>query len=164
MIRIKDVEPLTLEKIPEIWEAYKKENFDIPQDPREDWIEKLDNAPETDYSVPFEEREDDIRLGSTIVFDNLVAWFVLELVQNSNTQRLNELFDWFEELASDENTKIKTHILGVTICESFVSNHRAYFPELFPFIEKRPNFFNELKDASKRFRLSEEVKALLDSV
>ena len=163
MIRMKDVEPLALEKIPEIWEAYKKENFGIPQDPREEWIEKLYNAPEYGYSIPYEEQEDDIRLGSTIVFDGLVAPFVIELVQNSNTQRLNELFDWFEELASDENTEIRTEILGVTICESFVSNHRASFPELFPFIKKRPSLFAETKNASILFRLSDEIKTLLNN-
>ena len=161
---MKDLEPLTLEKIPEIWEAYKEENWNIPQDPgpREKWIERLYQSPVYHFSVPYEKQEDDIRLGVTITFDNLVAPFVIDLVENSNTKRLDELFDWFEELANDENTEIRTSILGVTICESFVSN-AEHFAELFPFVKKRPFLFAEIRNASKRLRLSAELKTLLQS-
>lgn len=180
MIKLDDIEPMALEIMPEIWEEYLSElgilEPEVLPISREQWIQTL-------YQLPVPKREEfesfdewyakwnevnnpsnsrvARRLGATIVFDNLVVYFLVDRLQKGDTKRLESLFDWIEALASNENEEIRRSIIQVTLGESLISNHARYFKQFFPYIEKRPYLHQTLIDNLPRFRVDEEIKALL---
>src|SRR5690606_4570770 len=101
--------------------------------------------------------DDPRRLGGTIVFDNLVVPLIVQLSESGNNDRLEELFDWFEELASDENPEIRHGLLEVTLCESLLSNEVSHFHQLYPFLQSRPHLRLLFKGVSKRFTVSQAI-------
>lgn len=167
MIDYGHIEPMALEKIPEIWDEYLSElgigdPHKLPIS-RQEWIRALYDIPsifDSDVLDAFTEYEPQ-RLGATIVFDNLVVQFIIELLHKRDIDRLEYLFDWFELLASDDNHQIRGSLIEVTLCESLLSNNASFFPQFYPFIEKRPVLLESFKLVSKHFRITDEIKALL---
>lgn len=154
MTPYKDIEPLALEKIPEIWDEYRRELSIYPQHGATSYEDKLTEL----YQMP---EDDPRRLGGTIVFDNLVVPLIVQLSESGNNDRLEELFDWFEELASDENPEIRHGLLEVTLCESLLSNEVSHFHQLYPFLQSRPHLRLLFKGVSKRFTVSQAILDLL---
>lgn len=152
MPQYKDIEPITLERFPEIWKEYLLERDLKDYANLKDWIAELYQMPVTD----------DRRLGATIVFDNLLVPMIINLLRDANHARLQELFDWLEILASSKDFNIRYGLLKVTLCEAFLSNHSTFFSQIYPFIETRPNLLSLFKETSNQFRLSKGLLDLLE--
>jgi hypothetical protein len=152
MTPYKDIEPLALEKFPEIWEEYLLELDLKGYSTSENWIEELYQMPEDDCR----------RLGATIVFDNLMVPLIIGCLKDMNLARLHEIFDWLETLASSNDFRVKHGLLKTTICESFLSNYLMYFRQIYPYIESKPNLQSLFRETSKRFDITNDLIELLN--
>ena len=162
-MKYEDIEPLALLKIPEYWEKYLWMSGINPATvtiTREEWATALYDIPWSDGSYKIEDDNQPRRLGATIVFDDL-ALLLVELLENGQTTRMNEILTWGEALAAINDPAI-TGCLWVTWGESFISNHVRHFPQLRTYLTDKPHLLNIIRSNRDRFRISDETRQLLD--
>lgn len=90
--------------------------------------------------------------------DGLRPLLVSYCQQPGKFARLATIMDWLEELARDGDENTST-LVAIAICEGFITNDRAFMPQLFPFMGTTMR--QMCRDLIPNFRVDEKIKALL---
>ncbi len=96
-----------------------------------------------------------------IIFEDQLRRLLVSCVQQPEKHaRLAIIMDWLEELARTGDEKTTT-LVAIAICEGFITNDNATFPQLLPFMGAA--MLQMCRDFIPFFRVNEEIKTLLAS-
>lgn len=145
--------PDLLQAIPEIREGYNalKEEFSGPL-PEYD-LEELEIIREM-HGFPIEDPDEP---GITIVIENIVVPYIIELVNSKNTKRLQEIMAFMERWASSEIFDI-SNLVGVCICEPLITTYEDYIEDTYPYMG--PATIKMCIDSFSAFRVSDKTKQI----
>ena len=155
-----DLQPLVLEllkSVPEVtseYERMKAESEEAKQFWKEEDYAELDKItamhglPKTDYSKP----------GVTIVFEDLLLRFMLELIEDKKQLfRLKAIMDWIEQLANHQEFAVRNLIAG-SICEPLITTHESTLPHFVPLMGEKTKALCTMQ--FEIYRVSAETKKL----
>jgi hypothetical protein len=132
-IQPEDLEHLIVEYIPEIKDEYEthiQHTFDVVSEHSEDLyaLERFKGKPKSE-----------IRLGSTLVFEDLVVPVIVQLSQQrtiASQDRLKEIFLWIEQLACSDNFKIRNAVAS-GICTSLITTNGRFLAGIINFMGEK---------------------------
>lgn len=149
--------PKLLANVPEIAQAYSEllqnEKMNAEKLSTEDiselnQIAEMHNLPKHDMNKP----------GVTIVFEQLLVKFILELKQDKKSaNRLKEIMDWIEKLANHPEFAVR-NLVAVSICEPFITVHESSLSYLVPLMGEKTKELCSMQ--FELFWVSDETKRL----
>ncbi len=145
------IEAMTLKKVAEIRNDYYRLAGDGVPYPTDEWLEELLDIP----------HNDERRLGATILFESILVPFIVSLFDDemNNRTRIQELMDWIEYLAHQEDVNIRGGLVGVCVCEQVIGRYDDRLPQIFPYFG--PKTKEICRESVKYLNLEAHVKQYL---
>ncbi len=142
--------------VPEIRAEYAEMNAGFGSGFSEHDVDELQQLEET-----YERTNNTNSLGTTIVFENLLVPYVVDIVNTGkNSKKLSQLMDWIEALATNPVFEVSNLVAG-SFCEPLIASHQDELSLLYPFMGKRTKELCKMQFS--RFIVSEEIKKMFGS-
>ena len=142
--------------VPEIRAEYAEMNAGFGSGFSEHDVDELQQLEET-----YERTNNTNSLGTTIVFENLLVPYVVDIVSTGkNSKKLSQLMDWIEALATNPMFEVSNLVAG-SFCEPLIGSHQDELSLLYPFMGKRTKELCKMQFS--RFIVSEEIKKMFGS-
>ena len=142
--------------VPEIRAEYAEMNAGFGSGFSEHDVDELQQLEET-----YERTNNTNSLGTTIVFENLLVPYVVDIVSTGkNSKKLSQLMDWIEALATNPMFEVSNLVAG-SFCEPLIGSYQDELSLLYPFMGKRTKELCKMQFS--RFIVSEEIKKMFGS-
>jgi len=158
---LQDIIPELLSNVPELEKAYmerlEEEKSDAETLSMED-IRQLEQISQIHNLGDF----DVFKPGVTIVFEQLLAKFIIELSQDSQLhKRLESIMKWIETLAEHQEFAVR-NLIAVSVCEPFITKYEVHLERIVPLMGDQTKALCTMQ--FKQFQISAKTKALFGIV